>query len=63
MFFEWKNGGKVWEAPCTSYAVIRVMAVRVMWSLLYLITCQITTIKDHFHKLTIKSVEQALDIG
>ena len=34
MFFEWGNEAKVWES-CTSYAIIRVITVRVMQSLRY----------------------------
>ena len=34
-FFEWGNEGKVWESR-TSYAIIRVITVRVMRSLLYI---------------------------
>ena len=36
MYFEWGNEGKVWES-CTSYAIIRVIPVRVMRRLLYYI--------------------------
>ena len=34
VFFEWANEGNVWES-CTSYAMIRVIPVRVMRTLLY----------------------------
>ena len=34
LLFEWGNEGKVWES-CTSYAIIRVINVRVKRSLLY----------------------------
>ena len=34
--FEWGNEGKVWE-NCTSYAIIRVITLRVMRSLLFIL--------------------------
>ena len=39
MNFERGNEGKVWES-CTSYAIIRVIPVRVMRSLLYCISSE-----------------------
>ena len=42
MFFEWVNEVTVWES-CTSYAIIRVITVRVMRSLLYTVPIAIGT--------------------
>ena len=41
--FKWGNEGNVWES-CTSYAIIRVITVRVMQSLLYI------RFKPHFRR-------------
>ena len=45
MFFEWGNEGKVWES-CTSYAIIRVITVRVIRSLLYFLSYSVNRLEN-----------------